>query len=449
MPEAVKRTRADTCRLYVAFLLVGMGCGWFVADAIFQLLTNVPETRQGGKAYGLYAEISGIVGISLAGLFFVLLMVSPRKPTMRTDQHSVTLLITLTVLSLAALAAFWDVGAPYYHALTVLFTLSNIVANLTYFLLFPVISTYYGGWLIAPVRAGTDMSTFFTTILAEFENPSGNKNLFPPEILLVVYTAMASSGFVAWQCIIRYKIGLLSEVGQTEEQQPKTKVAAPLTADVELAQQSNLEGENEEEGKKQGGESQGMAASFMQGLRALSCPRELVAPVVLAVLAECSQWGFLVTVGEIGARMTDPAGCTGAKGNTVFRTAVTLNRALLPMASITSSIAWCPRWLFYVLSGIQLAAAAAICLLIEGHFRGFWTSDLGQAVYTVCFAVAGALEGYVLTMAYRYIGDSPKLSNDQKRSASTLLSFLSVVAVNPTAIVVGQLVNSGAIACRA
>ena len=72
----------------------------------------------------------------------------------------------------------------------------------------------------------------------------------------------------------------------------------------------------------------------------------------------------------------------------------------------------------------------------------------GQLLYMLSITVCGGLEGYVTTMAYRYLGDAEGVPLSLRQSASSLLSLLSVVVINPIGIVVGWLISTGRIACR-
>lgn len=78
----------------------------------------------------------------------------------------------------------------------------------------------------------------------------------------------------------------------------------------------------------------------------------------------------------------------------------------------------------------------------------FWKSELGGEVYIVCFALVGGLEGYLLTMAYRYIGDADDIPGIRRQSASRLLSLLGVLAVNPISFALGISIDRKIIHCR-
>merc|ERR1719480_273323 len=122
-----------------------------------------------------------------------------------------------------------------------------------------------------------------------------------------------------------------------------------------------------------------------------------------------------------------------------------MNRVLVPVASLVSSLGLCPRLLFDLLGCIQMGCMTAICTITTGLCREYWTTNAGQCAFIAMFSVVGAFQGYLLTMTYRYIGDAATLTHQQRRSASSLLGFLSVVVLNPVAIAVGSLVSSGTI----
>ena len=72
---------------------------------------------------------------------------------------------------------------------------------------------------------------------------------------------------------------------------------------------------------------------------------------------------------------------------------------------------------------------------------------MGQHVYIVAYSLVGGLEGYLLTMAYRYIGDAEDVPGVRRQSASRLLSLLGVVCVNPISFTLGVLIDRGSIRC--
>eukprot|EP00913_Durusdinium_trenchii_P030611 g28668.t1 len=68
----------------------------------------------------------------------------------------------------------------------------------------------------------------------------------------------------------------------------------------------------------------------------------------------------------------------------------------------------------------------------------FMKTPEGQNMYIICFTLVGGLEGYLLTMAYRYVGDAIDVPGLRRQSASRLLSLLGVLAVNPFSFTIGE-----------
>mmetsp|Transcript_7261 Transcript_7261/g.15019 ORF Transcript_7261/g.15019 Transcript_7261/m.15019 type:complete len:399 (+) Transcript_7261:95-1291(+) len=393
--------------------------------------------------------------------------------TMWTGQCLSSLLIASNVVTFALLTMFWDAGAPAYPMFIAATVLGSVISFSTFFVLFPLVSTFYGGWLIAPVRAGTDLSCLLTTLLAEAQNPTGTFNRFPMWVLYVVYMAVSATGFVAWMVILRHGIGLrestvqggakheqqsieLSDYeGQQEQlqkQQRQSEERPGHDRDRRTAEQSSGSSETEGEIGSSGSEAKAQAqpkqlAALRKLMGGLACPKSLIAPIGCATLSQVLQWSVVSAIAQIGARMTDPEGCDGEMGKQAYRIALTLSNVLVPVGSFMSSYAECPRWLFYSLGSLQLAAATAVVLATAGVGQVLWFTAAGRGIYVACVAAVAGLEGYVLTMAYRYIGDCMSLPLDLKLSASSLLSFLSIVLVNPVSIMVGVLVDGGEITC--
>ena len=66
--------------------------------------------------------------------------------------------------------------------------------------------------------------------------------------------------------------------------------------------------------------SDSIGASSVSGcLEGVAVPRQMVVPLILAIMAEVAQYGVASSLGEIGAQMTDPDSCTGAAGKEVYR----------------------------------------------------------------------------------------------------------------------------------
>lgn len=405
---------------YLAFALSGAGCGLFVMNSLFNLLANVRETQQDGRMYGTFSMLGGAVGMAVSGVFFLQKLVRPRLP-IAVEQGATLCLILAQFACFTVLALNWQARPPDYPVIVGAAAVGQIIPCLTYFIMFPLLSTYYGGWLIAPVRAGTDISSLITTLAAEFQNPTGSRNRFPSRLLFATYAMLSLIACGAWLWILRTGAGLRGDV-----------------------QSSGLDGKKEQSEEEE--EERQPASSWT--LRGFACPRSLLGPVMGGTLVQVVQWDVAVNVMMIGASMTDPDGCDGPQGAFVNRTALTSAWVLVPLGSLISSLAPCARRTFYALTFLQLVSLAFICGAVFGTPRSFWVTWQGQLLYMLSITVCGGLEGYVTTMAYRYLGDAEGVPLSLRQSASSLLSLLSVVVINPIGIVVGWLISTGRIACR-
>jgi len=168
-----------------------------------------------------------------------------------------------------------------------------------------------------------------------------------------------------------------------------------------------------------------------------------LAPAPCCVL----QGGVIVVAGDVGAEMTDPVGCGADRGLWVARTSFTANRIVLPLGGLASTLLPCSRRVFGALAVVQIVSAVAVLSACLGFFRGAWTTGEGQALYIACYALTGALGGYLLTMSYRFIGDMPGLPGHLRRSASSLLSLINILGVDTAALITGALVNGRVIRC--
>ncbi|CAE7522081.1 unnamed protein product [Symbiodinium natans] len=193
--------------VYLAFLAVGTSCGWFVINGILNLIANEPDVSRGGKMMGEVALVGSIVSLLLCGFYF-LWMVTCGKPSRRAEQGWSTGLILLGVVSFAMLALAWDAFPPGYPMVLVAAVTGSILGNGSILMLFPLISTYYGGWLVAPVRAGTDLSSMFTAFLAELQSPDGNVHTFPTWLLFTFYTLISCLGLATRAAGDRFNYGL-------------------------------------------------------------------------------------------------------------------------------------------------------------------------------------------------------------------------------------------------
>lgn len=392
--------------------------------------------------YGTFAIVQGAVGI-LSALLYGLYVVVFVGMSQRTGQLGTTCLLITTVFCFVGLAFFWEVAAPTYPMVVMGCIMGQVVGNTTFYVVYPLISVFYGGWLVSPVRAGTDASGMITTFVAEAQNPSGSHNLFDAKWLFLGYAALSSLGVGLWLHIVHSGLGLRAPVEQGSSGEEECHKEA-FDGDAV----NNTSGESSSEDLSQPSSHCGRYAVWAcWQLRGFSCSRELVVPIALATATQVGQWALSCNLGQIGASMTDPKGCEGSTAAWVWRTSLTVSNVMVPIGSIASSIAWCPRWLYVVLALLQYACAGAVCSAALGIGRGFWTSSVGQYWYISAFGITACLEGYLLTMCYRYIGDNEDLSASLRQSSSNLLSLLGVLAVNPVAIIFGSLVSSRTVAC--
>jgi len=401
---------------YVVFFFVGSAIGWFPVDAVLNLAVNEPTL--GPTWIGKIILIGGIVGLADGLLYLIYLYVFPKRTSLRLEQLFVALLATLCVVSLLMLTTSWQVAAPGYPVVILATVLGNLIVNCTYYVAFPMIATFYGGWLVAPVRTGTDISLLISNVLGHVQNPSGSQNIFPAWMLFMVYMVFPLVGLAAWIFIVRFQIGLASGDEDLKNS----------AADVEAASMKSED-------------------STRSVSSQLACPRKLLLPVILGCLADFSQWGVLASLSFIGAEMTDPLSCLGAQGKFVARTSTTANRVLLAAGSVLSSLVPCPRWIFVILSALQWLALVLVLLAVSGSAREFWMTSVGQNLYIICNAAIGGLEGYIFTMAFRLVGDDQSVALKDRKTASSLLGFLSIFLICVGQIVTGHLADSGLVSC--
>merc|ERR1712217_178887 len=114
------------------------------------------------------------------------------------------------------LAGWWSVrdAAGNYPVILSVFAIGQIVANLTFFIAFPLVTVHYGGWLMAPLRAGTDLSQMFSAMLSTVQAPQGGAgpHTFPAWILQASYAVLAAIGLAAWLIIVQTGMGLKDDV---------------------------------------------------------------------------------------------------------------------------------------------------------------------------------------------------------------------------------------------
>jgi len=172
--------------------------------------------------------------------------------------------------------------------------------------------------------------------------------------------------------------------------------------------------------------------------------------VLLATLSQFNYWALGVNAYIIASGMLNPPGhCDDAWGASALRIATTVNFWSVPIGSVLSSVASCPRRLFNFCFLVQTSAAVALCLCAFGFGREqFWTTEVGYWTYVAAYGLVGMLEGYLLTMGYRYCGDDESVSFALRESSSKLLGVAGIVVVNIPNIFIGLLISDGRIGCH-
>lgn len=391
---------------------------------------------------GLINQVGAIAGLILCSMFGVY-PIFCGKLSKRMEVWGSSILIVLSLLSLVLLAIIWD--APAVVNLCSVF--GSIVGHGSILLLFPLIAINYSGWLVAPVRSGTDLSSMISAFLAEAQTSDGVNQRFPTWLLFTLYSIISCCGLVAWTVILKYGIGLRAHA--TDEELGGTpRFGNTGRPDVE-SETSTESKSNESISEHKDTKSSGafVRERLAIGLQSLFCPKPLVAPVAMAALTQITQWSIAANLGEIGAEMCDPLECGGTEGRFVFRLSLTLSQILVPLGSLVSSVGACPRWLFYCISLLQYISCGLVCAAALGLWRSMWMTAGGQALFISSFALCGMLEGYVITMTYRYIGDAESIPLAQRHSAGALLSIASVILVSVGSLILGGAVANGDIQC--
>ncbi|CAJ1355796.1 unnamed protein product [Effrenium voratum] len=416
---------------YVAFLLVGTSCGWFVVNGLYNLIANEPEVAKGGQMMGEVNLVGSYVSLALCGGFALYTLC--KSLSQRTEVWASSLLILISLLSLVLLACAWNVSPPGYPVVLICAATGSIVGNGSILLLFPLISTFYGGWLVAPVRAGTDLSSMISALLAETQSSDGTTQRYPSWLLFVFYSLISCMGLVAWAMILKHGIGLRDLPGKGDKSCAED-IADEAGSDSSATNTTSKETDWPRE--------QPLMAS-------LACPWELRLVISAAVVTQITQWAISPNLGEIGAEMCDPESCDGHTGRFIWRTSLTLSQILVPFGSLLSSISACPRWIFYILCLLQYVSCLLVTLASLGVWRNMWMSQVGQALFIASFAFCGASEGYLITMAYRYIGDASNVPLDKRHSAGALLGVGTVATVGVCGLILSSAVAGKHITCVA
>jgi hypothetical protein len=420
--------------LYIAFLVVGCACGWLLVNSIYTSFATNYTSVQDSNFYGAATMIGSVVGLGLALLYAAFTAVRPDGLPLRGAQMGVAALCLLSVIGQIILAGWWSVrdAAGNYPVILSVFGIGQIVANLTFFIAFPLVTVHYGGWLMAPLRAGTDLSQMFSAMLSTVQAPLGGAgpHTFPAWILQASYAVLAAIGLAAWLRIVQTGIGLKEDVTASMKEKEESKDIENSGAEVKHEKKISC-------------------ARFFSILRGFACPASLLGPVIFGgVVSQVCYWSLTQPVGAIAAKMIDPESCDGVVGSSLLKYANTAQYCLVPLGSILSSLGRCPRAVFYLLSIIQVCCVVSlwVCLLGIGR-QEFWQTARGQVVFAISYPLVGGLEGYLLTMAYRYVGDDDGIAAHLRESASKLMSWAGVWVVNIASMIVGSYLLDGSFAC--
>jgi hypothetical protein len=426
-------TWTQALTLYAAFMLVGAACGWLLVNCVFQYPTNYTDVEN--VFAGPSAIINGATGLSVTFLFAAFNMQFPHGFGLRGGQAAVGTLCAMTVIGQFLLAGWWDIGSAdgSFPVIFGALTLGNIVADLTELIAFPLVATEYGGYLVAPIRAGTDLSGGLVSTFGTFQAPQGGAgpHRFPMSYMQMSFGFLAVIALITWGIIVHTKAGL--------------KIKGQLDTIVEQTEQTEMEAQ--ERNSVVLLEDQAVAPKWWQGF---ACPRSLVVPVILATLSQFNYWAVGNNSYIIASQMLNaPGHCQDAWGTSALRVAQTVNFWSVPFGSVASSFGRCPRSMFNLLFLVQSTCAIALSLCLFGVGReAFWTTELGRSAYIACYGLVGMLEGYLLTMGYRYCGDDDNVPLELRESSSKLLGVAGIVVVNIPNIFIGILLSDGTIACH-
>ena len=351
----------ESAPVFFSFLTVGAGCGFLLINALYNAMANKPELEKDGKTFGEFSIIQGSVGLSTGLLYAIWNIRCPHLLTMRQEQIGVTILIALNMVAFLVLSTSWSVGAPEYPVFVGAAVAAQFIGNFTIYLLFPMVATYYAGWLVAPVRAGTDVSSLVTSLIGQAQNPhpGSGKLTFSISTLFFIYAMFALCGLIAWLSImylgtgLRYEIEEEGTVTLTDDEDESSDESKTLDSDSDISDVRQVSAVKRKR-------------DYL--IEGFACPRKLILPVILATLSQVAQWGIAASLGQFGAAMTDPVSCHGSHGKQVYRFSLTSSMIAVPVGSIMSTTVTCPRMLFNALSVIQMTAAVLIADCALGLF---------------------------------------------------------------------------------
>jgi hypothetical protein len=211
-------TWTQALTLYAAFMLVGAACGWLLVNCVFQYPTNYTDVEN--VFAGPSAIINGATGLSVTFLFAAFNMQFPHGLGLRGGQAAVGALCAMTVIGQFLLAGWWDIGSAdgSFPVIFGALTLGNIVADLTELIAFPLVATEYGGYLVAPIRAGTDLSGGLVSTFGTLQAPQGGAgpHRFPMSYMQMSFGFLAVIALITWGISCTLRLDSRSKVSSTQ-----------------------------------------------------------------------------------------------------------------------------------------------------------------------------------------------------------------------------------------
>jgi len=301
----------------------------------------------------------------------------------------------------------------------------------------------------------------FSALLSTAQAPLGGAgpHYFPAWILQASYAGLAAIGLSSWLYILRTGAGLKDDMmasmskpeGNGDIEAPPPEVSAELKISCAGVSQADGNRDMEYHTPEVSNECKDSSFSVRSFVRGFACPKSLLGPVILGgVVSQVCYWSLTQPVGVIAAKMIDPVSCSGAVGSSLFKFANTAQFCLVPIGSLLSSFGRCPRAVFYMLSFIQICCVLSLWMCLLGFGREeFWQTEGGRVLFAITYPLIGGLEGYLVTMAYRYVGDDEGIPTHLRDSASKIMSWAAVWVVNLIQMGIGAYLLSSSFACSA
>merc|ERR1712190_27803 len=158
------------------------------------------------------------IGIGIGLLYFAYVSWKPQGLSFSTEQQCVVLLFLFTIGGLLLLGSSWNLGAPSFPVMLICEAIGQSIGVAAYYLLFPHVATYFGGWLVAPVRAGSDFSSLIVSLVGQAQYVDGKTVRFPYMYVCAAYATFAAVGLFTWIAIARLGIGLRKQEATEGEQ---------------------------------------------------------------------------------------------------------------------------------------------------------------------------------------------------------------------------------------